>query len=72
MTSKKKIGILTPLPPVHMRPHGPDPPPSLWTSTRGRHEIHTALEMASTMTYLPDLKLKSDYMILIYLNWTIT
>ena len=37
----KKITFLTPLPPVHMRPHGPDPP--LWTSTRSRHEIHTAL-----------------------------
>src|SRR6218665_2961605 len=35
----KKIGFLPP--PVHMRPHRPDPP--LWTSTRGRHEIHTAL-----------------------------
>ena len=30
-------------PPVHMRPHGPDPPPPLWTSTRGWHEIHNAL-----------------------------
>jgi len=39
--------------PVHMRPHGPDPSP-LWTSTRGRHEIHLkyrSLEMAGTMTY---------------------
>ena len=33
----KKITFLTPL-----CPHGPDPLP-LWTSTRGRHEIHTAL-----------------------------
>ena len=36
----KKSGFWPP-PPVHMRPHGSDPP--LWTSTRGRHEIHTAL-----------------------------
>src|SRR6218665_328480 len=37
----QKITFL--IPPVHMRPHGPDPPPPLWTSTHGRHEIHTAL-----------------------------
>src|SRR6218665_3345490 len=37
----KKITCFTP--PVHMRPHMPDPPPPLWTSTHGRHEIHTAL-----------------------------
>src|SRR6218665_586912 len=30
-------------PPVHMRPHGPDPLLPLWTSTHGRHEIHTTL-----------------------------
>ena len=29
--------------PVHTRPDGPDPPSPLWTSTRGRYEIHTAL-----------------------------
>src|SRR6218665_3234532 len=33
----KKITFLTPSP----CPHGPDHP--LWTSTHGRHEIHTAL-----------------------------
>src|SRR6218665_570640 len=39
----KKIRFLTPpVPPIHMRPHGPDPPP-LWMSTHSRHEIHTAL-----------------------------
>jgi len=40
MTSTKNQ-VFDPPPPVHMHPHGPDPP--LWTSTRGRHEIHTAL-----------------------------
>ena len=40
----KKNQVFDPLPPVHMRPHEPDPLPSpLWTPTRGRHEIHTAL-----------------------------
>ena len=39
----KKIPFFIAPPPVHMRPHGPDPPPPMWTSTRGRHEIHTAL-----------------------------
>src|SRR6218665_2993626 len=62
----KKITFFTP--PVHMRPHGPDPPPPLWTSTHGRHEIHTAL----LKWLVPDLKLKFDYMILIYLNCTIS
>src|SRR6218665_1949458 len=53
MTSTK-ITFLTPLPLstcVHM---GRTPSP-LWTSTHGRHEIHTkksrSLEMASTVTY---------------------
>ena len=32
-----------PLPPVLMRPHGPDPLPPLWTSKHGLHKIHTAL-----------------------------
>src|SRR6218665_370414 len=32
----------TPSLPDNMRPHGPDPL-HLWTSTRGRREIHTAL-----------------------------
>src|SRR6218665_3986030 len=36
----KKIRFLTPSPSVHM---GRTPLPPLWTSTRGRHEIHTAL-----------------------------
>ena len=26
-----------------MRPHEPDPPPTLWMFTCGRHEIHIAL-----------------------------
>jgi len=43
MTSTKNQ-VFDPPPPVHM---GRTPSP-LWTSTRGRHEIHTALEMAST------------------------
>src|SRR6218665_3252603 len=34
--------ITTPSP-VHMRPHGPDLLPPLWTSTHGRHQIHTPL-----------------------------
>ena len=38
----QKNQVFDPLPPVHMRPHGPDPPP-LVDATRGRHEIHTAL-----------------------------
>src|SRR6218665_989313 len=58
-----KNPVFDPPPPVHMRPHGPDPPP-LWTSTRGRHEIHTAL----LKRLVPDLKLKFDYMIVIYLT----
>ena len=45
MTSTKNQDFDPPLP-VHMRPHGPDPPSPLWTSTCSRHEndeIHTAL-----------------------------
>src|SRR6218665_350642 len=64
----KKIRFLISLPPVHMRPHGPDPPPPC-----GRpHAVdmkYRSLEMASTTTFL---KLKFDYMILIYLNCTIS
>jgi len=41
MTSTKNH-VFDPPPPVHMRPHEPDPLP-LWTSTRSRHEIHNAL-----------------------------
>src|SRR6218665_1365 len=42
MTSTKKFPFLTPSP----CPHGSTwagPPSTMWTSTRGRHEIHTAL-----------------------------
>src|SRR6218665_607739 len=41
MTSTKNK-VFDPLPPVHRRPYGPDPLSPLWTSTRGRHEIHIA------------------------------
>jgi len=35
----------------------------MWTSTRGRHEIHTALltQLVQWVNDLPDLKLKFDY-----------
>src|SRR6218665_580177 len=78
-----KNQVFDPPPPVHM---GWTPSP-LWTSTRGRHEIHTALlkwlvqlptrpkaenrlydSNLFKLKYIPDLKLKFDYMILIYLN----
>src|SRR6218665_2366727 len=39
----QKNQVFDPPPPVHMGPHGPGPPPPLWTSTHGRQEIHTAL-----------------------------
>src|SRR6218665_3396953 len=45
-------------------------PSPLWTSTHGRHEIHTALLKWLVYNDLPDLKLKFDYMIVIYLNYT--
>src|SRR6218665_4188040 len=38
----KKIGFLTP-PPLSTCVHMGGTPSPLWTSTRGRHEIHTAL-----------------------------
>src|SRR6218665_3661773 len=38
-----KNQVFDPHPPVHMRPHGPDPSP-LWTSTLNRHEIHTVAD----------------------------
>ena len=41
-----------PLLPVHMRRHGPDPPPPLVdVHTRLTWNTHRSLEMASTMTY---------------------
>src|SRR6218665_206323 len=64
MTSTKKSGFDSPSP-AHI---GRTPSPLLWTSTR--ENTHSSLETASTMTY-QDLKLKFDYMIVIYLNCTI-
>ena len=45
--------ISYPIPPVHMRPHGPDPPTPLVDVHTRRHEIHTALLkwLVHTMTY---------------------
>jgi len=39
----KKIRFLTPLPPVHKRPHEPGSPSTFWTSTCGRHEYRRRL-----------------------------
>src|SRR6218665_2800549 len=39
-------------PSVHSRPHGPDLPSHLWTSTRGRHEIHTSSGYSDSTTSL--------------------
>ena len=67
----QKITFLIPLPLstcVHM---GRTPFP-LWTSTHCRHEIHTALLKRLEQWPIPDLKLKFDYMVLIYLNYTIS
>ena len=56
-------------PPVRMRPHGPDP-----SSPRGRPYAvdmkYIPLSWNSWYNDLPDLKLKFDYMIIIYLNCT--
>ena len=46
----KKSGFWPP-PPVHMRPHGPDPLPLVDVHTRPTWNTHRSLEMASTMTY---------------------
>ena len=69
MTFTKKSGFWPP-PPVHM---GRTPSP-LWTSTHGRHEIHTALLKWLVLSWndLLDLKLKFNCMILNYLNCTIS
>src|SRR6218665_3020507 len=56
-----------------MRPHGPDPLFPLWTFTCTRStRIHTALLKWLVYNDLPDIKLKFNYMILIYLNCTIS
>src|SRR6218665_3780625 len=65
----KKITFLTPS--VHMHPHGPNPPPPC-----GRpHAVdmkYTPLSWNGLYNDLLDLKLKFDYMIIIYLNCTIS
>src|SRR6218665_2285153 len=66
MTSKKIRFLTSPLPLstcVHM---SRTPPP--WTSTGGRHKIHIALLKRLAQSTSPDLKLKFDYMIVIYLK----
>ena len=66
MTSTKNH-VFDPPPPVHMRPHGRTP-------TYGRpHTVdmkYTPLSSNGQYDDLPDLKLKFDYMILPYLNYT--
>src|SRR6218665_1621961 len=68
----KKITFLNPPPPVHMRPHGPDPLPPCGhphTVDMKYTPQRTAL-LKWLVQSLTEPKLKFDYMILIYLNYT--
>ena len=69
----QKIRFLTPLPSVHMRPHGPDPPPPLVdVHTRSTWNTHRSLKTDSRPTMTYRTWSWNSTMIVIYLNCTIS